>query len=129
MATVHDDGEGNVADGDGHRTLETMGFQMTAKKCQTTVARLARNVPAVIRILCSTVRSARSRYETLTRASSLVGSVFKCVQSGLFGSSPIHIPKIVQQRHMVQVPSITEPTSCVRRVLNDTGTPASGLLL
>lgn len=75
MATVHDDGEGNVADGEGHRTLETVGYHMTAKKCETTVAWLARNVPAVYRTRCSIAASAKSRYETLPRACSLVCSV------------------------------------------------------
>jgi len=73
--TVHDDGEGNVADRDGHRTLETVGFHMTAKKCEMTLARLARNVPAVYRTRCSIAASARGRYETLPRACTLDCSV------------------------------------------------------
>ena len=81
MDTVHDDGQGNVADRDGHRTLETAGFHMTAKKCETTVTRLARNVPAVYRTRSSIAASARSRYETVPRAYTLVCSVevVRCV--------------------------------------------------
>lgn len=53
MTADHDDGEGHGADGDGHVTLESMGFRMTAKICEKAVARLARNVPTFYGIQCS----------------------------------------------------------------------------